>query len=138
MEHQRNKLYIESKKAEVHHPDFVPCFYVQAQKKIPYFGQITQEFSRQGMGNFVAKLGYRSPFRAYDCLQLDLEWPISSHFRSYYQVYLDWSNPIKLNNTQGTAHVRIGSSKEPTFRSIDSQIRSFSLGLQKNDERYEL
>ena len=127
LEHQKNQLYIEDKKREIHHPDFVPCLFVQAEKKIPYYGQITQEFSRQGMGNFVAKLGYRAPFANYDSLELDLEWPISASFRSYYKAYLDWSNPLSW----GTLHLRTGTANEPTFRSVDSRITSISCGLQQ-------
>ncbi len=50
------------------HPDFIPCLYIQAEKKNSIYGSINQSFDRKGMGNFTAKLGYRSPFRKYDAL----------------------------------------------------------------------
>jgi hypothetical protein len=52
----------------VKHPDFIPCLYIQAEKKNSIYGSINQSFDRKGMGNFTAKLGYRSPFRKYDAL----------------------------------------------------------------------
>jgi hypothetical protein len=69
------------------------------------------------MGNFVAKLGYRSPFLNYDKLEFNFQWPISSFRRSYYQVGAEWTNPISDTNTSS---LRVNAARESTFKDIDS------------------
>jgi len=69
------------------------------------------------MGNFVAKLGYRSPFLKYDKLEFNFQWPISSLRRKYYQIGADWSNPI---SDLSTSSLRLNSSLEPTYKNIDT------------------
>lgn len=103
-EHQLNAVIIQKKKEEVKYPDFIPCLFIHAQRKNAFYGSVNQAFDRKGMGNFTAKIGYRSPFRKYDSVELNLEWPISSLRKRYYQAGLEWSNPLKIGSS--TLHVR--------------------------------
>lgn len=87
------------------------------------------------MGNFIAKLGYRSPFLKYDTLELNLEWPITSLRKKYYQAGLEWTNPIK---NYGSFSWNLSSAKEPTYKNIDSQLSSVGCGLYKDSDKYEI
>jgi hypothetical protein len=87
------------------------------------------------MGNFVAKLGYRSPFLNYDKLEFNFQWPISSLRRKYYQIGAEWTNPI---SEASTASIRLNSVREPTYKNIDSEIVSVGWGILKGANRYEI
>lgn len=80
------------------------------------------------MGNFTAKLGYRSPFKKYDSLELNLEWPISSLRKRYYQAGLEWANP--LSNGSGNYLLRVRSANEYIFKGIDNQLASVGWGMR--------
>lgn len=133
--HQLNLQLIKRREAVVKHEDFIPCIYIRGEKKKPIFGQITQEFSRKGMGNFVAKLGYRSPFLNYDTLELNFEWPITSLRKKYYQAAVEWINPLY---GLGDFHLRVSSAKDPTFKNIDTQLSCLGAAIYKNQNKYEI
>jgi hypothetical protein len=85
------------------------------------------------MGNFTAMIGYRSPFKKYDSLELNLEWPISSLRKRYYQAGLEWMNPLKV----GSSIFHIRSANEYIFKGIDNQMSSIGCGITRGKHRIE-
>lgn len=86
------------------------------------------------MGNFAAKIGYRSPFKKYDKLELNLEWPISSLRNRYYQAGLDWTNPFR----GGSSSLHFTSSNESIYKGIDNQWSAFGWGFLRGSNRVDI
>jgi hypothetical protein len=135
-EHYLNQKIVQKRREEVKDPAFfIPCLYVQAVKKGSIYGSVNQAFDKNGIGNFSAKVGYRSPFRKYDSLELNLEKPMSNLLVSYYQAGLEWINPI---SKVGNSYLHFKSAKEYAFKGIDNQLSAVGWALQKGKNKYEI
>lgn len=103
-------------------------------KKNWLYGSINQTFDRNGVGSFSAKLGWRSPFRKYDSLELNFEKPLTTNFKvRYYQAGLEWSNPLR---GFGNSYVHLKSAEEYIFKGIDNRLASLGCALQKGKDKF--
>jgi outer membrane usher protein FimD/PapC len=134
--HKQNQLIIKKRVESILNPNYIPCIYVKSERKGPLFGNIQQDINRHGAGTLSAQLGYRSPFKKYDHLQLNLEWPLQTKLnKRYYQFGLSWNNPLKR---YGDFFIKYNSGNDPIYENIDANANGLSCGLSKGKESYEL
>lgn len=126
-------MRIKERQDEIDHVDFMPWIYIDAKKKFPVYGNISQDINRKGVGMTSGKLGLRSPFMMYDKLEFNCEFPWNQLSRKYYQIGLIWQNPIKK---YGDFYCGLNFSNNSIYTDIHEASKSINVGI--NNDKYRI